>query len=180
MEQSAGSLLPHSRTPRYVVDCIAHKSEDIDHLLWRRNTILAADSVSIKYLGRFFPHARLIDKHIVSDQLSIILVGSHHIGNNPLICRLPCHSPYYIIGLKTRHFEYGNVHRLDNLFDYRHTPPYVLRGFLSLGLVLRKNLMPKGLSFRIKSHRNVCGLFLFNNLLQGFDKAKYGRCVLLL
>ena len=115
---------------------------------------------------------------MIGHQLRIILIRRCHIDLKTCLFTLLGQRTDDIVRLKTRHFQHRNIHRLQNLLDYRHGFPNIFRCFRSLRLVLLICLMAECTTRRIESHSQMGRVDLTNQILQGHAETKDSRGVL--
>ena len=100
VDQFHGRLLPYPGTSREIVGRVAHECQQVYHLLGCADTIFlfylfgTDDVVASTVFG--FVHA-----HMVAHQLSVVLVGCHHIGVKLRLTGFRSKGSYHIICLKS-------------------------------------------------------------------------------
>ncbi len=81
---------------------------------------------------------------------------------------------YNIVRFVTIHRHHGNPKRLQNALDIGHgIDDVVWRGF-TIGLVVLKVRMAECGRTGVKRHRNVCGFFVLDNLIEHIGEAQNG------
>ena len=61
-----------------------------------------------------------VHKHILLHQLTVVFVGSEHIGLNTLLASLGGQCADDVVSLKSLHFEHRNVVSLQDALDNRY------------------------------------------------------------
>ena len=89
----------------------------------------------------------------IGDQLAVILIGRGHKDFVTLFLGSDRDCANDIIRPILRHFQHGNVHRLQDAFDNRHRLADILRRLLALRLVFGKRFVAERSAFGVKRHR---------------------------
>ena len=151
LQECYGGLLPYSFATRYIIGGIAHKAQEIDDLM------LVLQSVFVANL--FWAHqfetarvARTIHKHMIGDQLRVILVRRSHIDLKSGLFALLGERTDDIVRFESRYLKHRDIHCLQQLFDDRHGFADIFGCLGSLRFVLLIGLMAEGTTSRIKSN----------------------------
>ena len=113
-------------------------------------------------------------------QLTVVLVGRHHVRLDALRLGLCCQRADDIVGLVARHLQYGNPVRLQQLLDDGHAEADSLRRLLALRFIGWVGLVAEGAAVGVEGHADVRGLLLRQHLVQRVDEAVDGRDILAL
>ena len=160
-----------------IIHFVAHQGQHVDHL--RR-------AIDAKHLAHFFfaAHfrrlsfvARAINPDQSANQLAQIFVGRHDIGVESRA--LPFHGQCanHVVGLKAIHFHNRNAISANNVFDVGYRYFNVLRSGFASCLVVRKHLVAKRLSRRIKANGNMRWRLFAQHLFKRIDKTENSRRV---
>ena len=123
---------------------------------------------------------RLVHEDIFIDELTVVLVGRHHIHLIISICKLFCKRTNDIVGLVASNLYYWNAICLKNLLNIRHSNLDVLGRSLAVCLVFGKHIVSEIRSRRVESHCNMSRLFAFKDIFQCINKTEHCRSVYLL
>ena len=104
--------------------------------------------------------------------MSIVLIGRSHIDLESGYLGLVRERADDIVCFKARHFQYRNVHRLQELFDDRNGLADVFRCLWPLGFVLLEGFMTEGRSLRIEGHAYVGRFDLAQEVIECDGKAE--------
>ncbi len=86
-------------------------------------------------------------------------------------------SAYHVVGLISRHLDHRYAVCTDYILYIWHRACDILRLLFALRLVGLIHLMAESRARRIKTHRNMRWILLFQDLVESIDKAEYSRCV---
>ena len=111
---------------------------------------------------------------MIGNELSVILVGCHHVGLYAGLISLMGKCADDIICLIALHFKYGDMICVEYVLDDRNGKANCFRSFLSLCLIEGESLVPEGWTMWVESDTNVRWLFFGNDFLECVHKAKYG------
>ena len=121
--------------------------------------------------------ALFVDAHRGGYELSEVLVGSNHIDIQPTGCRLVGEGADNIVGLIVGHLQNGDAHRPQNILNVGHGGDDILGCFAAVGLVVGKEAIAEIAPLGVKSHAEVVGTFVDDDVPQKLCKPKDGRGV---
>ena len=170
-----GSLLAHSRTAGDIVGGIAFQCEHVDYLPGRFYAIAFAYLLGSPDFKALTARGRAIHESVVVDQLTVVLVGCHHVGCESFGCGFPGESANYVVGLVAFHLYGRNAVSLQQALDPGHTHGNVLGLFVASGFVFRIFLMAESLaSRRVETHSDIVGILFAQNLVESIAEAENG------
>ena len=114
-------------------------------------------------------------KNIVRNQLSKILIRSHHIGHKSFLFSLFCQCPNDVISLISFLYNRWNIHGFKDTLNIRYCNANRLGSLLSVGLVLRKSLCPCHTPPFVKANCQIIWLLAFNHIKKRIGKSHNGR-----
>ena len=173
-EELLGGLLAHARATGNIVGRIAHQSQQVNHLVGR------AKVVFLQYLGHTqhfvaTPVFGAIHIYMVGHQLTVVLIGCHHIDLEALCGGLPGDGPDHVVRLEAGHFQDGDTISVDNVANHGDGEADYLGRLLALCLVLLERLMAERRSLGVETDRHMRRLLAPQHILQYIDKAEHGR-----
>ena len=171
-----GGLLTHAGAARYVVGTVAHEAQNVDDLLGRVDAVFGLYLVGAQYL-EVAAELGAIHEDVGRYQLSVVLVGGHHVGIEILLLGQFGQGAYHVVGLEAGHLDDGDVVGLDNLLDDGHRVAYHLGCLLTLGLVLLVGLVTEGGTLGVEPHGDVRRILFLEQLFECIDKPQNGRSV---
>ena len=175
--QFDSGLFSHTGATRYIVGCISHQGEQVDHLRRRIDAVLRTHFV---WSQDFHPLATMsgaAHSDTITDELCVVLVGCDHRDLESLRRGLLGERADHIVGLESGLFDDRDVVCCQDFLDDGHTQFDILGRSLSLRLILRVSLVSERWSSGIKGYGNVVGIFFFQKILQGIDKTKNCRSI---
>ena len=104
--------------------------------------------------------------------MGVVFIRREHVHRKSLF-----HCPFGngtddVVGLKTGHFQNGNIHAGEELFDVGNGQRDVFGLFLPLGFVGLKLLVAEGRSRKVETHTNVAGFFFVEDFEKGIGKSE--------
>ena len=118
---------------------------------------------------------RLIDHHILIDELPEILIGSYHIGEITALAGKHRQGAYHVVGLIARLLYDGYVISLGYLLDVGHSLANVLGSLLAASLIFGINLVAESAALRVEADGDMRRIFAFEQILQRIHKSKNRR-----
>ena len=165
-------LLAHSRTARDVVHRIAHQSEHVDDLQGRLQSPLPLHFLHSEYLCLVASaHGRTVDAHAVGDELTVVLVGCHHVGLYAQLVSLTRQGADDVVGLVALHLEHRNAVGRQDVLDDGHGEADGFGRLLALSLVEGVGLVAEGRAVGVEGHADVGGMLLRQHLVQRVHEA---------
>ena len=177
LEELYGGLFAYAGATGDIVDLVAHEGKYVDHLQWRINLIFGAYIFNSAHLKLAATPTGSEDFHVGGDELSVILVGGHHVGGEAVLLRLVCECANDIVGLIAGHFNHGDAEAVQYFLDVGHGSLYVFGGCLALSLVALIRLVAECGSGRVEAHGYVGGILLLEHFEQGVEEAECRRGV---
>ena len=113
----------------------------------------------------------------VGDELSVVLVGCHHVDVELLLRGLCGNGADHVVGLVARDLEQGDVPGLDESADVGYGCVDVLRRLLALCLVFGECFVAEGGPGGIESDGGVGGRESSEDIVKRVDEAEDGRGV---
>ena len=120
---------------------------------------------------------RPVLQHAVGHELSVVLVGRHHVGEVALGLGHAAERADDVVGLVAVDFYHRDAVGREYLLDVRDGGGDVLGLLLALRLVLGVGLMAESAALGVEAGGNVAGVLLFQNLLQRVAESEDGRGV---
>ena len=173
-----GCLFAHAGAAWYVVGCIAHQAEHVDHLVGVFNAVFLAHFFRTENLHGGRAVARTAHQHVGAHELGVVLVGGDHVDLQPFIGSFQGERANHVVGFETFHFKDGDAVGFDDALDDGHGLTNVLRGGFALGLVFGVGFVAECTSGRVEGNADVVGVFIVEQHLEGVDETVDGRCVL--
>ena len=175
VDKLCSGLLAHTRTTRKVVGRVAHKCQKVDYLGWGRDTVSVFYFVHTYHIvASAMPWTIHVD--VLSDKLTVVLVGRKHKGGNALAACQRCHRTDNVVRLEAIDLQDRYAHGFENLLYVGNRQLYVFWCFLSLCLILGECLVSEGETM-VESHGNVCGIFLCQHFVQRVAETHNSRCI---
>ena len=172
-----GVFLAYARDARDVVGGIAPEAKDINHLSRLRDSIFFADIMRAQNLSRSAEFGWFVDKNLVGDQLSEVLIGGHHISDETLLFGLVRKCSDDIVSLISLGGVNGDVKTLDKPNDIRYGSSEVVGHRFTVGFVFRIFLGAHRGSMKVEGHPDMGGLFIAQHVIQGVQEAHNSRGV---
>ena len=107
---------------------------------------------------------------MVTDELAVILVGSHHVHIHLRRTELRRNGAKDVIGLETADCKDGDIHGLNQLSKRFQRIDYKLRSRRTRTLVLGIHLVPERSPRRVESHHHMRGILPLEHLQKVFGK----------
>ena len=165
-DELGGAHFAHAVYAGHVVCCIATNGQHVNHLRGLRDAPLGAELGHAPHFCVRSAFAGFVLETVRADELAVVLVRRHHVHVQLGRCVLRGYRPQHVIGLKAGNHDHGNVHRLYQLRKRLQGLYHQLRGRGARAFIGRIQLVAEGAARRIKSHGNVRGLFLLQQLQQ--------------
>ena len=121
--------------------------------------------------------ARSVHFDFLGNELTKILVWSHHEDFKSGFLRFLRERPNDVVGLVARHTQMRNVQGLQHLVDDGDCGFDAFGGFVAVGFVGREGRFAGFRSANVKNHRQVRRPFFFQDVHQGEGKSIHGRSV---
>ena len=121
--------------------------------------------------------ARSKHLHVAAHELSVVLVGSEHIGVDALAVGFLCERTHHVVGLETGNLQYRYMHSREDILDDRHRLADILWRLFALRLILLVSLVAERRTVRVESHTEICGLFLLQHLVESVAETHHRRRV---
>ena len=118
-----------------------------------------------------------IDFHMVTHQLTIVLIRCQHICIDSIGTCLSGECADDIVCLESIDLEDRYSIGLKQVFDDRNSLSDIFWSLLALSLVGRECLAAEGWSVGVEGHANMGGLFFCEHLVEGVEEAHDGTCV---
>ncbi len=166
-EQLGGCLGADSRYPRNVVRRVAHQPQQVDHLQWVFNAKPLTHFCRSPNLGRIALSTRPVHAHLLGYQLSIVLVGCHHVNVEALFLCQYRQIANHVVCLKARLGNGGNAHGLCHGVNVGNARPNVFGCFVPVGLVFGKRLVSERRSWGVKNDGQVGRFLVFKDVQHG-------------
>ena len=176
-DQFAGTLLADPRDARNVVRSIPPQGQNIPHQLRIVDAVLLTDLLAPHDLDTPVGSPLLVDAAAVANQLSVILVGRHHIDVVTRLGALLRKGADHVVGLITLDFEDRDAHRLQHPFHVGNRQQNIFGRLRAIGLVLRKNLPPETPARGIEGNPQQIGAFALLDVAQELHEAEHHRGV---
>ena len=168
LQQLPGRLFAHPRHTGNVVGGVAHKAQEVHH-------VLGVDAKALLHLGH--PEALIFhgvqDGGVFGHELAQVLVAGdqHHVA--ALFLVTPRQRAQNVVGLIALQPDGGDVERLDQPVDVWNLHLQVVRHGRSVRLVIRIHFVPERRTALVKSHAEILRLFLLDQLLQHVFEAEH-------
>ncbi len=121
----------------------------------RLNAVTLANLLGAAYLHLGTAERGLEHEHAVGHQLSVVLVGGHHVGDVTLLLGNVRQCAYHIVGFISRNFDSGDSVGLYDVLYIGNRQGYVLRLLVALRLVLGIGFVAECGAARVEAHRDV-------------------------
>ena len=132
-DQFAGALLADARHAGNIIRRIAPDGQNIAHQHGVGNAILRANILRADNLHTIA--LLLVEVAVGADQLTVILVGRHHIYVVALLGATHCERADNVVGLISRNLIHGNTHSLQQTAQVGHRGDNILGCRGAVGLV---------------------------------------------
>ena len=153
-------FLSHTRTSWYVVRGVPHQTEHINHLQRRFDVELGFDLLNAHYLKFLVSVFGTIHEYILTHQLAIVLVGSHHVSGDASFAGFGGQSSDDIVRFVARHFQNRDAVGTDDILYNRYGKSDDFGCFFALGLVLFVGFVTEGRAGRVESYTDMCRILL--------------------
>ena len=177
LHQFAGRLLANARDPRNIVRGVAPQGEDVAHEHRIVDAVFLADGLAVHDLDRPVGALLLVDAAVFAHQLTVVLVGRHHVdvvaGRSPLLREGADH----VVGLIALDFENRDAHGFEHPLDVGHRDEYVLRSFGAVGLVFGEDLAAETAPLGIERHAQQVGALALLDVAEELHEAEDHRGV---
>ena len=170
-------FLSHTRTSRNVVRGVAHQAEHINHLQGGFNVELGFDLLNAHHLEFLVSIFRTIHKDILTHQLTVVFVWSHHVCGDASFACFSSQSSDDIVGFVAWHFQNRDAISANDILYNRYGKTDDFGCFFALGLVLFVGFVTEGWARRVKGYTDVCRILLFKHIFQCIDESQDGRSI---
>ena len=149
----------HTRASRNVVGRISHESEHVDDLQRRLDVELGLDFFHSHHFKIFVTVFGAIHEHVFTHQLSVVLVGSHHVGIDASFTGFRSQCTDYVVGFVSGNLQNRNmIGTYDILYD-RNRLPDSFRSLFPLRFVCFISFVAKRRPRRVEGNSDVSGIF---------------------
>ena len=180
LDECAGCLFSDTWAAGDIVRGIAHEGKYVYYLPGVVYPPFAAYVSGCQYLCGIGSQAGAVHLYVVGNELSVVFVGSHHVGVYTLLVCLMCKCADNVVCLIALYLEDGDMVCLEYVLDYWYGKSYCLGCLLALCLVFGVCFVAEGASAGVECYSDVCRLHIPKYILEGVDKAENGTCVLAL
>ena len=170
-------FLADARTAGNVVGRVSHQTEHVDDLRGRVNIELSLDGIyphDLKFMVAVFG---AVHEDTARHQLTVVLVGSHHISRYAAAPRFGSQCTDDVVGFISRYLQNRNPVGLYDFFNNRNREADGLRSLFPLGFILLERFVPEGRSCRVEGNADMARIFLFQHVFQRIYEAHDGRCI---
>ena len=178
IQQFCGGLLPHSGTSGNIIGRIAHQSQQINHLKRIGQRIFFHHFLVVQYIKIVAAVLGFVNENMRLNELSVILIGSHHIDIERVFVGLFGNGSDNVVGFKSHRFQHRNVISFQNFFDDGNRCLYVFGSGFALRFVGFELRVSERWPGRIESHGNVARIFLSQHIFQRIHESEDRRCIL--
>ena len=176
--QLHGCFLAHAGAAGHIVGGIAFEREQVDNLPWRRDAVALAYLLGASDLEALTLYGRAVHKHAVGDELPVVLVRSHHIGDEAFGLGHTRERAYHIVGLVALDFYHRYAVGLQYLLYVRYGDSYVFRLLVATGLILRVLLVTERMAVgRVETNGYIPRIFLAQHIFESEAEAENRRSV---
>ena len=113
---------------------------------------------------------RSVHIDILSHELTIVLVGSEHIGFDTFFASLSGNGTDDVVSLKSIHLKDGDMVSFEDVFDDRYREFDVFWCLFTLCLIGRESFMTEGFAM-VESHSDMGRFLLGQDLVEGIAEA---------
>ena len=177
LNQRGSGLLPHPRAAGYVIRSIAHQAQYVNDLLRTVDSPLRTDLGRPEHIEAGTDGLGLKHRDVRRYQLTVVLVGRHHIRLDAGGFGLCGQRTDDIVGLETCNLEHRYAIGFQDVLDNGHAESDGLWSLFTLRLVRRIVLVAEGTSVGVESHAEVRGTFLCQDLFQRVEESEDSRDV---
>ena len=173
LHQLAGALFADARHAGDVVRSVAPQREDVAHQLRVVDAVLLADGLAADDLDASLRTPLLVDAAMVAHELSVILVGGHHIDIVTRLDALLRKGSDHVVGLVPLDFEDRDAHRFEHPLDVGHRKQDVLGRLGTVRLVLGEDVAAETAPLGIEGHAQQVGPFALLNVAQELHEPEH-------
>ncbi len=176
VDELDGGLLAHTGTARDVVGGIALERKEVYDLTGRLYAVLLTDLFGAAHLESQTFERRTVHEHPVRDELSVVLVGGHHVGGESGLLGAARECSDDVVGLVAGHFDDGYAVGIEKTLDVGYGHGDVLGLLVASGLILGVLVMAEGAAVgRVEAYGYISGILLAEHILEGIAETEYRR-----
>ena len=158
-DQPGSPDFPDSLYARHIVGRVPADGQHLDDLQGGTYAISGADGILVEDFRIFSRLAGTILEDTVIHELTVVLVGSHHVDVRVRGLHPPCHGTDDVVSLESRHHQHRDVKRPAQFLQRFESFYDKLGSLVPVGLVLRIHLIPESASGRVECHGKMRRLF---------------------
>ena len=155
-----------------VVGRVAAYGQDLDDLFRPCDVVFLADLCDIDDFIVGAGLARLVLKYVLGDQLTVVLVRSHHVYGKAFLFSPLGHRSDYVVSLESLDHQNREVHRLAKFAERFKRIDDQLGSLASCSLIFRVHLVSECASRRVECNRQVGRLLLLNEFQYVFCESE--------